>query len=373
MDSHVPGLDHLRALAISLVFLFHYRLFAHPAWVDTAGSFGWTGVDLFFVLSGYLIAGQIFRDIRQGNFLLRRFFIKRFFRIIPAYWIVLLLYFIVPKFREWEHLAPAWKYLSFTQNLGLDLRSQRTFSHAWSLCIEEQFYLLLPLSVIALRSRANGKYSIYLITALFFLGFICRIGSWYAFIEPKMQTDELGWQWYKWIYYPTYNRLDGLLAGISIAGIFNFYQRTRQWIETHTNRLLVTGFALICIAYYVCRDVMTFNASVFGFPLVAIAFGFMVASGASGKGVINKYQSWLTSKIASLSFSVYLVHKASIHFTQEQFALRGIKPESSTMFILSTIITVIAALLLYYIVERPFLKLRRKLISGTFAPAATSL
>src|SRR5688572_21419214 len=61
------GLDHLRALAITLVFLCHYRMFGHPEWVNSIGEFGWTGVDLFFVLSGFLIAGQLFADIRQGR------------------------------------------------------------------------------------------------------------------------------------------------------------------------------------------------------------------------------------------------------------------------------------------------------------------
>src|SRR4051812_25820092 len=114
----IAGLDHLRALAISLVFLFHYRLFAHPAWVDDWCTFGWTGVDLFFVLSGYLISSQIFRSIEKGSFSLQEFFIKRFFRILPAYWVVLALYFALPAFREWESLPPLWKFLTFTQNLG---------------------------------------------------------------------------------------------------------------------------------------------------------------------------------------------------------------------------------------------------------------
>src|SRR3954468_12026426 len=136
----INGLDHLRALAIVLVLLYHYcKLFPHPQWTETLGSFGWVGVDLFFVLSGYLIASQLFKGIKENAKVdLKAFYIKRFFRIIPAYLAVLLLYFSVSDFKEFGTLAPLWKYLTFTQNLGLDLRTQRAFSHAWSLCIEEQ-------------------------------------------------------------------------------------------------------------------------------------------------------------------------------------------------------------------------------------------
>src|SRR5882724_4288004 len=82
----LEGLTHLRSLAIVLVLLFHYRLFQHPGWIDTAGAFGWTGVDLFFVLSGYLISSQLFKSVAQtGGVDLREFYFKRILRIIPAY------------------------------------------------------------------------------------------------------------------------------------------------------------------------------------------------------------------------------------------------------------------------------------------------
>lgn len=121
-DKKLYGLDHLRAFAIIFVFLFHYgRLFPHPEWTNTISKFGWSGVDLFFVLSGYLIASQLFQKITQYKEIsLKEFFIKRFFRIIPAYLVVVAVYFCFPLVRERESLTPLWKYLTFTQNIGLD-------------------------------------------------------------------------------------------------------------------------------------------------------------------------------------------------------------------------------------------------------------
>src|SRR6476661_2817441 len=110
------GLDFLRALAIIQVLFFHYLvLVPHPEWMQHFFSFGWAGVDLFFALSGFLISSQLFVKINQGKEIsFREFFIKRFFRIMPAYFLVVAIYFLVPSFHEREALAPLWKYLTFT-------------------------------------------------------------------------------------------------------------------------------------------------------------------------------------------------------------------------------------------------------------------
>src|ERR1700733_7711452 len=104
LSHKLHGLDHLRAFAITFVFFYHYgRLFPHPQWTNTISEFGWSGVDLFFVLSGYLIASQLFKKISfQQKISLKEFFTKRFFRIIPAYLIVVALYFLFPFMRERE-------------------------------------------------------------------------------------------------------------------------------------------------------------------------------------------------------------------------------------------------------------------------------
>jgi peptidoglycan/LPS O-acetylase OafA/YrhL len=128
-ETKLFGLDHLRALAIILVFFFHYQVaFKHPAWTETIGSFGWVGVDLFFVLSGYLIAAQLFNKVSEGKKIsLKEFYIKRFFRIIPAYLLVVAVYFSLPSFREKEALPPLWRFLTFTQNFGLDPKTSALF------------------------------------------------------------------------------------------------------------------------------------------------------------------------------------------------------------------------------------------------------
>ena len=133
-----PGLDLLRALAIIVVVIYHAALFGFklPGRVD---RFGWIGVDLFFVLSGYLIGGQLLAPLaREKSIKLGRFFARRVFRIMPAYFVILAVYFLLPSWREYPDMAqPLWKFLLSVQNIAL--HGGTAFSHAWSLAVEDQF------------------------------------------------------------------------------------------------------------------------------------------------------------------------------------------------------------------------------------------
>lgn len=358
------GLDHLRALAILLVFFFHYgRLFPHPEWTNAISKFGWTGVDLFFVLSGYLIASQLFLKIANGEGVqLKEFFIKRFFRIIPAYAVVVALYFCFPYVREREALAPLWKYLTFTQNLGLDIYRQGTFSHAWSLCIEEQFYLVLPLILFALvRFKMTGK-GLWVLILLFLSGFAIRLYSYQTLTAVHGNGDWFWLYWYQWIYYPTYCRLDGLLVGVSIAAVLQFYPVLKERTARYGNPLLAASLLILAGAYLVCLDEQSFGASVFGFPLVSIGYGVMVLGAISPSSFLFRSKSGVSATLAALSYAVYLIHKMVIHVTQEQFAGDALGKDGNGMFLVCMGTTLLGAFLLNRGVEKPFLKLREKLL-----------
>ena len=357
------GLDHLRTLAITLVFFYHYRIFQHPEWIEHAGSFGWTGVDLFFVLSGYLIAGQLFSRIAQGKGLaMGEFYFKRAFRILPPYLVIVALYFCLPVFREREALPPLWKFLTFTQNFGLDLLHRGTFSHAWSLCIEEQFYLLLPvIMLISLRLRA-GKRASWLLLFLFALGFVIRFGSWYGRVIPFEDTDQFWVEWYKWIYYPFQSRLDGLLVGVGLAGLYQFYPAVKDRLAGKGNLLLGIGLGLVAIAYVFCADQQSFHASVFGFPLVALAYGTLVAAAVSPSCILYTFHAKISAQIATLSYAIYLSHKGVIHLTQRLFIHWGIAGDGNLMFCICIVTTILGALVLRYSVEKPFLRLRDRIL-----------
>lgn len=358
------GLDHLRALAIMLVFLYHYRIpiFGHPEWLTDYAKFGWTGVDLFFVLSGFLISSQLFYQIKQGRTIsFKEFFLKRFFRILPAFWLVVGIYFCFPDFHEREELSPLWKFLTFTQNFGLDIKYFGTFSHAWSLCVEEHFYLFLPIILILLLRTKLFEKAYWFLIILFVLGFFIRHYSWINLYFPNINSEYSWMYWYKYVYYPTYNRLDGLLIGVSIAALYQFLPNTWSKISRFGNLWITLSLIILTAAYFLCYEEQSYSASVFGFPLVAVGYGVLVMGAISPNSFLFKWNSKITAFIATLSYAIYLTHKGIIHIIQKVFANLDIDINSNTMLLICTISCMSGALLLNLIIEKPFMRLREKI------------
>jgi len=347
------GLDHLRAFAIAYVFLFHYpNLVPHPGWMVPLGRFGWSGVDLFFVLSGYLIGGQLMaaqaagRKIAVGDF-----YIKRFFRIVPVYLVVLALYFGVPLFRESDALTPLWKFLTFTQNFLYEVPGGGTFSHAWSLCVEEHFYVVLPALLILLAAFDLRRHAVWIALAVLMGGIGIRAFSWLVLFKGNGN-------WVEWIYYPTYNRLDGLLVGVFVAGVQQFSpERWLKW-TARPGLVLATGVALLVLAMFVGSARASFTGSVFGFPLVSLAYGFIVVAAVSPGAFLDVARSRVTRFVATISYSFYLVHKGVIHLTHLALAGLGFEVDGVLGLVASLLLATLAAWALYRLVERPAMAIR---------------
>jgi len=359
-----PGLDFLRAVAISLVFIYHYQIFQHPLWMEGFSRFGWCGVDLFFVLSGFLISNQLFAEWQKRNKIsLRNFYIKRAFRILPPYLFVLLIYIIFPAFHERESLAPIWKMLTFTQNYGQDIHRFGTFSHAWSLCVEEQFYLLLPLLLILIFTTWHKQKSAWLIPAVFLLTLFMRWIIWHFYLTPIRESDDFGMLWYRWIYYPTFTRLDGLAIGVAIAAVYRFRFARLIPLRTYANRILIIGILLFVVCYYICANQQSALASVFGFSLIAITFGIFVLSAILPGSLLFRFNSFITQNLATLSYSLYLSHKGVIHLVQSLLKKSRILGDSGLMLMICISACLIGALIMRILIEKPVLKLRNKILN----------
>ncbi len=354
------GLDHLRSLAILIVVLLHYRsFFPHPDWFPKVIRFGWTGVDLFFVLSGFLIASQLFAEIKEnGSFSARKFFIKRIFRILPIYYVVVAIYYCFPSFHETEALPPLWKLLTFTQNIGLDATNHGTFSHAWSLCVEEHFYLTLPL-VLLITLKINSKHTFIILPILFIIQIFVRAWIFSYFLS----SPDLGYDWFEMIYYPTYSRLDGLLIGVSIAAFYQFSRTSFNTLSGYGNWLVLAGFLVLIGVYLFASNSRSYALTMFGFPFIAIGYGLIVLGAISPDSFLFKFKSRTSTWLATLSYGIYLVHKGIINVSQDTFIKFGIIKESSLMFILSILMCLLCALLLHQIIEKPFLRMRKKYIN----------
>jgi peptidoglycan/LPS O-acetylase OafA/YrhL len=362
------GLDSLRALAITMVFLFHYRFFQHPAWMDGVFEFGWVGVDLFFVLSGFLISNQLFEELQSQNKInITVFYLKRIFRILPPYLLILGIYIFVPAFHERETLPPLWKMFTFTQNFNQDIAVYGTFSHSWSLCVEEHFYLLLPVTLIILFSSRIKRKSGWLIPAIFILTLVLRFVIWHFYLKPIENTDNFGMEWYKHIYYPTYTRLDGLIVGVGIAALYRFREKLFLGLKYFGNWYLLAGFNLFGSCYFLARDQHSGPSTIFSFSLIAIAFGFFVLSAVTPGSLLFRFNSFITKNLATLSYSLYLSHKGLIHITQGIIGSR-LEGNSNMMLILCVFVCILGALAMRVFIEKPALKMRNKILTRIGRP-----
>lgn len=260
-------------------------------------------------------------------------------------------------------MPPLWKFLTFTQNFDLNLKDFGTFSHSWSLCVEEHFYLFLPLFLYFLLNTKFFNKSYWLLIIFILLGFGVRFYSWEKLYLPIIENDNSWLYWYKYIYYPTYNRLDGLLIGVSIAALYQFLPKLWNRISQYGNLLLIIGLLILIGAYILCIEERSFYASLFGFPVIGLGYGFIVMGAISTESVFYKWNSKITSFIAGLSYGIYLTHKGVIHITQEFLSLFNADTNSTLSLLICTISCLAIAYLLQQIIEKPFMKLRTHFLS----------
>jgi peptidoglycan/LPS O-acetylase OafA/YrhL len=368
-------LDLLRTIAIFLVFTSHFRIFGGHEWFQTIGNVGWAGVDLFFVLSGFLIASQLFKTFKKTKTIsLWDFYLRRGFRIWPNYFFVLILYFCFPFFAERGEPAPLWRFLTFTQNFGLNYREYGAFSHAWSLCVEEQFYLLLPFFILWVAPRLNFRKSILTYVFLLLGGIALRWILWNTWVEPlatPVVQKELSATFFKVIYYPTYCRLDSLAIGVGIAALKQFHHSLWQKIETRADWFLGAGILFLIAAYFVGEDEISFANSVFGYPLLAWGFGCLTVSALAPTGVFSRFQFRVVKWSATLAFSFYLIHKSFIHHTSQWLIGIGVDEKSILYPIVITAVCLLGSLLVYLVIEKPFLAYRDRVLAMRDLTAAS--
>lgn len=237
--TRLPALDGIRALAITLVFCDHYGGGAHGGGVlralNNLREHGWVGVDLFFVLSGFLITGILY-DTRSDSRFFLRFYARRSLRILPVFYIVfVLLLLLTPVFHyEWH-----WMQLTFVFYIGnffanyhwelYSLVSPNHFyatvniAHFWSLCVEEQFYLLWPIAVWLIRDRVR---LIWTASGISLLALALRLAMLAHFSLTVSET---------WIMRTLPFRMDSLLIGAIMALVLrgpaaDRWQRSAKWL-----------------------------------------------------------------------------------------------------------------------------------------------
>lgn len=360
--THSHGLDNLRTISILLALFWHFlQIEKDNSLLNLILSTGpWGGANPLFLVSGYLLGNQILSRYAQDKKVsLFKFYFRRALKTWPNYFVLIFIVFQIPLFQESEQFPSIWKFLTFTQNFNF---SQSALSHTWSLCIEEHFYLVLPLASLLFLQKPKLKKVVLGVTALLFLGFFQRGYLWTEYLKYA-QADRFS-EYFNKIYYPTYNRLDGLVIGVFIAYLQNYVPELWKKILLHANEWLTLGLVLCLFGWILQIQRTSFISTLLVFPVMAFGFACIMIAAIESNTIISRAAIPWTRKIANLSYALFIVHKPVSH------VMRKFLNEYNLSFSLDLILSVLlgfvlsfaVALILYFVIEKPILKLRDRLI-----------
>lgn len=355
-EKRAIGPDILRGLAILLVMSWHMPWVEYPPLFHHIKQFGWLGVDIFFVLSGYLIGTELLKPVQAGQMPdLRIFYLKRAFRILPVFWLILALYAAFPILREREALSPLWRYLTFTLNFALDAKTFGAFTHAWSLCVEEHFYLILPTLVLILRRFRTPWPAIALAAVVLLGGMVLRHHIWSGWHASSGN----GVAFFTRLYYPSYNRLDGLLIGVSMAALRLFYPVA--W-ERFAKPVFTLPLTVLCLGYagymnQIDGVILSETGSLIFYPLFSLGVACLLASLLETERHLQPARWSGIGYIAAISYSLYLSHKIVIHL-DDLLLPKDFWNQIAIYYVSSS--TVVSAL--YFAVERTFMQTRNRIL-----------
>jgi peptidoglycan/LPS O-acetylase OafA/YrhL len=347
--SHLPALDGLRAVAVFTVVASHSNL---PLRIP-----GDLGVSAFFVLSGFLITRLLVREReRTGEVSIRRFYLRRTMRIFPAYYAFLLLSYALDARagQLWSNTLLA-NALTYTVNYfnAFNHHPSTSVAHAWSLAVEEQFYLLWPLTFVILATR--GRRALVTGVSLAALGAV----AWRSWLFLGAHVDP------SYVYNAFDTRLDNLAVGCLLALAVDYDTvvaaagrvARRSWFPIVTLALLLTSRIALPESYHYS----------IGFTVDALLVATLIVQ------LLQLYRtrlwSWLewptVRYLGAISYPIYLYHQwgASV-------GRRVAGDAHAFEFAAGVVATIVLASGSYYVIERPFLRLKARYAPETRANAS---
>ncbi len=351
---YYPTLDGLRGLAILLVLLLHnFKFFKYF-------SYGWIGVDLFFVISGFLITG-ILIDNRETPKYLSIFYLRRVIRIFPLYYLLLTLcLFILPKINKLnfgseyyqENQIFLWSYL---QNWLFAIKSpedDHTLLHTWSLAVEEQFYILWPIITHILGKPLR----ILLFSVLLLIGIgIAR------YLTYKLQVANSNYA-----IFVTFTRIDGLCIGAITSIIFRINPDI-MWQNRKSIILFFTSinFCFIFLKWYHIIDLPYW--ALIGYTSLSVMFGLLVYATIDERSKLIRriFGNIYMRFFGKISYSLYIFHwpiYLIIKSFTDHFILDSIDITVNKFIlgIVSTIAAIIVSTISFEYFEKPILQMKSK-------------
>lgn len=362
MTDRRVGLDYVRAAAIALVVVCHLFTF-YGRYKGSVYPLGFAGVELFFVLSGFLVGGiflrQIVREQRVTLPLMRRFWIRRWLRTVPSY----LLFIPVYSWLELRIPPHEWPmYLTFTQNFAWPLRGG--FGISWSLTIEEWFYLLLPILTLlaaGVMYVMRAERSVDRVRRAFLVTAVVLI------VAPLVLRLAFGVEqlWDKEVRKVVVYRLDAILIGALIAYIRQFrpvlFERLQR-PSAFAAGLLIAGGAYAYLHWrYVATGLPDFAAThvdmIVLFNAMDIGCALMLPAAFAFRGG----PAWLDRPIVWLSlwsYALYLCHRPVMMFLGRR--VRSLEFDAFTIppWVAGLLTMLIVAAAVHYLFEAPIMRLR---------------
>jgi len=352
--NRVYGLDIYRAIAILLVVFVHGSFLLNNTVLEGFPYIKMIdGVELFFVLSGFLIGGILLKEINRGEVFsvkqLGTFWKRRWFRTLPNYYLILLLNYIVVRngFIIEDINQFSWKFIFFLQNFSSPFYG--FFWESWSLAVEEWFYLLFPIVLIILLKLLSPKKAFLITTILMLLGpLLYRI----SIVNPAIDNF-----WYDVTFRKVVlARLDSIAYGLLAAWVFYYYKNVWQKVRIPAFVLGVVG--IIFLVYYeapvtgIYKQVVYFSLV----PVAAVAMLPFAESIKTGRGIFAK----AITHISIISYSMYLINLALVaEVLRDNFAPTG-NADGILKYAIYWIVVVGASTLLYKYFEKPIMNLRNK-------------
>jgi peptidoglycan/LPS O-acetylase OafA/YrhL len=302
------GLDLLRFVAVLMVIVSHLVMEPAPdhlmPYLRHVAGYGPAGVNLFFVLSGFLVSGLLFHEYKQkGQISARRFYVRRAWKIYPAFYLLIGLTYAYCRFALGDkiHDRIVARELFFFQNYGPGMWNQ-----TWSLAVEEHFYLMLPLVLLVMAKRHGGvnpfKSMPALVVAIAVAALTLRCLTCYYKPEYDFHIHA----------FPTHLRIDGLFIGVALSYYYHFQPMDFRRVTFPWRHALIGLGAAGLISARV-TDVGLWYKYTLG-PLHDCICASAILGGVVACTIPRNWFTLTLAKIGSYSYSIYLWHMVAIKF-----------------------------------------------------------
>ena len=361
--AHVPVLDGVRGLAIVMVLTLHFLASNDRTgrpffdFIAALRSSFWTGVDLFFVLSGFLITGILFDSLQKEGYF-RNFYARRALRIFPLYYgfLLVLICLTYPLHLDWQNKQ--YMLLTYTQNLGIFTHAYAGFrpaafvnlNHFWSLAVEEQFYLVWPVIVFLVRDLRK----------LLFVALGLSAGALVLRLVMVAHGASLFG-----IFVFTPCRMDALLLGGTLALLVR-----SRWKSVVLRYSVPTLIALLVVLASIGYHFGSFSeipfVATFGFTLTALAGCSLIASCLSGNSVARFcFDNRIMGFFGKYSYGLYVFHysvDAALTVPLRQWLMNIVHSKPGAVILAAipvSVASVLVAYASYHLYEKRFLDLKR--------------